>query len=59
MPTTLGYFPNQKDTPTPDLTNEERKKLGLVYYKPLSPELKALLKTHETIEPRNIPPGKV
>ena len=53
VPTTLGYFPKESKAPiTPDLSNEERKKLGLVYYKPLSDELKALLEVKPNIEPR-------
>ena len=37
----LGYLLGDKDKP--ELTTEERKKLGLVYYKPLSDELAKLL----------------
>ena len=55
MPTTLGYFPKASKDPTPDLSNDERKKLGLVYYKPLSKELEALLEAHNTIGPRDVP----
>ncbi len=37
MATTLGFLRNLGMV-NPDLTNEERRKLGLVYYKPADPE---------------------
>ena len=41
-----GYFLNQNNQDlTPDLDNEERKKLGLVYYKPIAKELVDYLQT--------------
>ena len=41
-----GYFLNQNNQDlTPDLDNEERKNLGLVYYKPIAKELVDYLQT--------------
>ena len=57
---TLGYFSNQQNSDlTPDFTdlsNEERKKLGLVYYKPVSEDLLKKLKAGQKIfEEMNVP----
>ena len=53
-----GYLLGDKDKP--ELTNEERKKLGLVYYKPLSDELAQLLSKSQSnnLDIRDVIPTK-
>ena len=52
-----GYFLNQQNQDlTPGLDNEERKKLGLVYYKPVAKELADYLQTtNNNLNERNDP----
>ena len=56
---TLGYFikPNSAQKTTPDLNSEERKKLGLIYYKPITQKLVELLQNQpkKVLETRNVP----
>ncbi len=53
-----GYFLSQDNQELPDLTSEERKKLGLVYYKPITEKLAEFLLQNQKVE-RNVAPPTI